>query len=348
MFIDRCRDSRRGGAYNSAFCTGSLIWQRTASLARPNGVVRSDPPRSPSESLSLSWYLLLPLASSLLYATAALLLKRSAELGAGVVQTTAIVNIVTGIAFMAVLPLGGTLHVGALWQPAIVGVLFVAGQLFTFLALKLGDVSVATPVMGVKTVIVAVLATLLLADRPPWQLWAAAILSASAIALLNTSGGEKSRVVTTSLWALASAGCYALFDVLVQKWSPAWGAGRFLPAMAAIAALPALAVWPVASAARRDKPLLRAASRAAWPWLAGGAFCMAIQAVLITGAVAIFGDATAVNVVYSARGLWAVVAVMVVGHWFRNEERLLGPVVLRARLCGAAMMTVAIVIAMTG
>ncbi|HEX6985477.1 MAG TPA: EamA family transporter [Planctomycetaceae bacterium] len=293
----------------------------------------------------MSWHLLLPLTSSLLYAIAALLLKRAAALGSGVVQTTAVVNAATAVAFLTVLPLGGTLQADVFWQPAVVGLLFVAGQACTFLALKLGDVSVATPVMGVKTVIVAVLATLLLADRPPWQLWAAAALSAAAIALLNASGGERRRVVTTSLWALAAAGCYSLFDVLVQKWSPAWGAGRFLPAMAAVAALPAIAAWPVAKSVTRDRP--RPAARAAWPWLAGGAGLMASQAVLLTGALAVFGDATAVNVVYSARGLWAVAAVMAVGHWFRNDERLLGPSVLRARLCGAAMMTVAIVIAMS-
>lgn len=276
-----------------------------------------------------------------MYAAAALFLKRSAVLGCGVVKTTAVVNVATAIALLAVLPLGGTLHWDVYWQPLIVGMLFVAGQGATLLALKLGDVSVATPVMGVKTVIVAVLATVMLAEDPPWQLWVAAVLSAAAIGLLNASGGEKNRVLLTSICALGAAGCYSLFDILVQKWSPAWGAGRFLPVMGAIAVLPALIAWPVAnSTGRRD-------DRRAWPWLLGGAALMAVQALLLTGTIAVFGDATAVNVVYSSRGLWAVAAVMLVGQWFKNDERLLAPRVLRSRLCGAAMMTAAIVIAMT-
>lgn len=298
------------------------------------------------KALALSWHLLFPLASSLVYAIAALLLKRAAVLGAGVIQTTAVVNVATAVTFLAVLPLGGTLRFDDVWQPAIVGLLYVLGQATTFLALKLGDVSVATPIMGVKTVIVAVLATLLLADDPPWQLWVAAILSAAAIALLNVSGGAKHRILVTSFWALTSAACYSLFDVLVQKWSPAWGAGRFLPTMAALAMVPVLATWTVTSVVSRGDAELRRNGRTAWPWLIAGAALMALQAVLLTGALAVFGDATAINVVYSARGLWAVAAVMVVGHWFRNEERLLGPSVLRARLCGAAVMTIAIVIAM--
>ncbi len=288
----------------------------------------------------MAWHLLLPFSSSLLYAVAALLLKRAAVLGAGVVRTMAVVNGLTAVAFLCVLPFGGTVRVGDLWQPVVVGLLFVAGQTTTFLALKAGDVSVATPVMGIKTVLVAGLATVVLADRPPWQLWAAALLSVTAIVLLNASGGGRTRVVVTSLWALAAAGCYSCFDVLVQKWSPAWGAGRFLPIMAAAAALPALAAWPVFGEPRTT-------GGAAWPWLLGGAGVMAVQAVLLTAALAVFGDATAVNVVYSARGLWAVVAVWAVGGWFRNDERLLGRRVLGARLCGAAVMTAAIVVALT-
>lgn len=295
---------------------------------------------------TLSWHLLLPLASSLVYAAAAMLLKRAAVLGAGVVQTTAVINIATAVVFLTVLPLGGTLHIEALWQPALVGMLYVLGQVTTFLSLKFGDVSVATPVLGVKTVIVAVLATLVLADEPPWQIWVAAVLSAVAIALLNVSGGAKRRVLLTSFWALMSAACYSLFDVLVQKWSPAWGAGRFLPTMAALAVLPVLAVWTVTSVVARDDQPLRRPEHSAWPWLIAGAVMMAIQGVLLTVALAVFGDATAVNVVYSARGLWAVAAVMVVGHWFHSDEHLLAPAILRARLCGAVVMTIAIVIAM--
>ena len=73
---------------------------------------------------------------------------------------------------------------------------------------------------------------------------------------------------------------------------------------------------------------------------------MAVQALLLTGSIAYFGDATAINIMYSARGLWAVGLVMLVGHWFRNEEQQLGPKILRARMGGAVVMTVAIVIAL--
>lgn len=302
------------------------------------------------ESLALAWHLLFPLTSSLLYVFSAMFLKRAAALGARVLLTTVVVHFVTAITFLAALPLGGTMRFDLFWQPLVVGLLYVLGQATTFLALKVGDVSVATPVMGVKSVIVALLATFVLREEPPWQLWLAAVLSATAIALLNVSGREKHRVLTTSFWAFASAFCYSLFDVFVQKWAPEWGTGRFLPTMTALAAVPVLLTWGAVNLAQpaeaADVVLPPRGGGSFWPWLLAGAGIMAFQALLLTGAIAYFGDATAINIVYSARGLWAVGLVMLVGQWFRNEERQLAPRILRARMCGAVVMTVAIVIAL--
>jgi hypothetical protein len=55
-----------------------------------------------------------------------------------------------------------------------------------------------------------------------------------------------------------------------------------------------------------------------------------------------FGNATATNVLYSSRGLWSVVVVWAVGHWFSNREQQLGASVLRWRLAGALLMITAI------
>ena len=74
---------------------------------------------------------------------------------------------------------------------------------------------------------------------------------------------------------------------------------------------------------------------------------MALQALFLVTTVAVYGDATAVNVIYSARGLWSVVAVWSIGHWFGSQEQHLSTAVLRLRLLGAATMTAAILIALT-
>jgi hypothetical protein len=73
-----------------------------------------------------------------------------------------------------------------------------------------------------------------------------------------------------------------------------------------------------------------------------GAVILALQAARMTYALGVYGDATAVNIVYASRGLWSVAAVWLVGHWFGNEEQTLPTHLLRNRLGGAALMLAAI------
>jgi drug/metabolite transporter (DMT)-like permease len=292
----------------------------------------------------MKWYLCFPFLSSLLYVVGVLLIKRAADFRVGVWRTTFVSNLVAALVFLALLPSGGTVHWDRLWEPLIVALLFIGGQTFTFLALEKGDVSVSTPTMGSKTILVAWLSVLLLAVDIPWQLWTSAVMTFVAIGLLSVRGGEAGQrpesrhIGRTLLLSLIAAFCYALFDVLVQKWSPPWGAGRFLPMMFGMCAVLSLAFLPFFSAPLTKIP------REAWPWLGGGALFIGFQALSLVTSLAVFGDATSMNVIYSARGLWSVVAVWLVGHWFGNRERHLGPAVMRMRLLGAALMTATIVV----
>ena len=92
--------------------------------------------------------LLLPLTAALLYVFGALLVKRSGDFGVGVWRTAFISNLTSAIIFQLLLPLGGAFPRELLWQPALLGVLFLLAQLLNYLALQRGDVSVATPVLG--------------------------------------------------------------------------------------------------------------------------------------------------------------------------------------------------------
>lgn len=74
---------------------------------------------------------------------------------------------------------------------------------------------------------------------------------------------------------------------------------------------------------------------------------MGVQALTVVYAIAVFGRATEMNVVYASRGLWSVIAVWLVGHWFHSRERALGKRVFQRRLLGASLLMVAIVIVLT-
>jgi len=91
---------------------------------------------------------------------------------------------------------------------------------------------------------------------------------------------------------------------------------------------------------------LRDIDAATWRWLAPGALLSALTIAAFAFTLAHWHEATAPNIVYSSRGLWAVVLVWVVGHWFGNRERHVGRGAMLSRLAGAVLMVAAIVLVM--
>ena len=288
-------------------------------------------------------YLLLPLVSAIVYVIGALLLKRASDLGADIWRTTRIINYTSALVAAPLWVLGGTIPASALWwQPPVAAVLFFVGQIFTLVALNTGDVSVATPVLGLKILLVALLTSALLGDPIGPRLWTAAALSSAAIALLNLSPGHShTRVRTTILLAALGATSYACFDVVVQKWSLAWGTGRFLPITMACAAVYSIPLNLFGAPRREDASAI---STAYTRWLTAGVVCFAVQGLMFISSVSLYRQVTSANILYSSRGLWSVVAVWAIGHWFANREQHLGPRVLMWRLVGAILLMAAIMI----
>ena len=74
------------------------------------------------------------------------------------------------------------------------------------------------------------------------------------------------------------------------------------------------------------------------------AACFAVQGLMFITSISIWRQATSANVLYSSRGLWSVVGVWAIGHWFTNREQHLGARVLVWRLVGAVLLMAAIVL----
>ncbi len=288
--------------------------------------------------------IVLPLLGAFVFTISALLLKRASVLGAGLWRTAFVCNCAGAVLFSSLLAFGGPpVRVDLLWQPLCVALCLFVGMLAQFLALEKGDVSVAVPVLGLKVVAVALVTPLLTNDRVDARLWAAVVLSAVGIVVLNRkqNGRRPHNVGITLLSAGFAAASFGTFDVLVQKWGPVWGAGRLLPIVYAMNAVLSLALIP------KFREPLSAVPRTAWRWLVPAACALAVQSVLFVGAVAVYGKATIANVIYSARGLMSIIAVWLVGHWFSNLEQTLGRRTLAWRMLGAALMLSAIVIVVT-
>jgi drug/metabolite transporter (DMT)-like permease len=282
-------------------------------------------------------HLLLPLLASILFVGGLILIKRA---GAGSVTTLFLANEFSTVAFSVLWLLGGTGQPWTmLWQPAVIAALFMLGLMFTFLAIERGDVSIAAPLFGLKVLLVAVLLTLVDQERLPRSVWYAAVLATAGIALIQWTGRHHPRrVVFTILFALSAATTYATFDVLVQRWAPAWGAGRFLPIVYWIVGVLSLGMLPWVKWSKLREPEVRNC-------LLPGATLFALQSVCIVLTVAAFGDAARVNVVYALRGLWGVGLAWIVARVWGGAEAELGRSVMLTRLAGACLLTIAVVCA---
>ncbi len=285
--------------------------------------------------------LLLPLACAVVYVVGALTVKRAAASGVGVWRTSFLSNWAIALLFIPVwIWQGGRLHpLLDYWQPAAAALLFFLGQAFTFKALSRGDVSVTTPVMGTKVILVALFSSLLKVGQVPLQWWIGALLSTTAIALLHRGEGTVRRHVgETVVLAFCSATAFSLGDVLLQKWLPVWGAGNFFPPMFVLVALFSCGFVPFFTAP------LTALTWASGRWVAAAACLMAVNNAGIVLAIGIVGSATAVNIVYSLRGLFSVLLIWSIGHWFASTEQHHSASVLRSRLVGAGLMVAAVVL----
>ena len=70
--------------------------------------------------------------------------------------------------------------------------------------------------------------------------------------------------------------------------------------------------------------------------------CFAVQGLMFISSVSLYRQVTSANILYSSRGLWSVVAVWAIGHWFSNREQHLGARVLAWRFVGAILLMAAI------
>lgn len=133
----------------------------------------------------ISGALLFPLASAMLYALAALFLNAAGKMGAGGRLTTAFCNGLLALFFLNFYDWSHFPNLGEpFWPVLLLGLLFVLGQMFTILALAIGEVSIVSPVMGLKVIMVNVLLAIGLREALPLRMWIAAVLSVVGVAAL--------------------------------------------------------------------------------------------------------------------------------------------------------------------
>ena len=285
-------------------------------------------------------HLIFPLIASLMFVCGMLASKRLSQHHVSPLTILAATNFGLALVFVPFWVLGGPpVEPWMLWRPLVVAVLSMLGMGFTFAAIHVGDVSVATPMFGLKAVLVAVLLAIVGRQPPTVVIWVAATLATIGVVTVQwTDFGEPKKTLRTILLASGAATSYAGFDVSLQHWSPMLSPGRMLPL-----AYIWLAILTIPLAIHAPWPQLRA--RRTWGLLGLATFLVSVQAIGVAGTLSIVGDAARVNIVYALRGLWGVLLAWFLANRIGGAEAKLGGRTMGQRLIGASLLTVAVMLA---
>lgn len=289
--------------------------------------------------------LALPLLASLLYAAGSWGLKLGLRRGAGSRIVTALSNLaMAGWSAPLIFFFPGQTHSHGFLAASLAGTALFLGRFCAIRALSQGDLSLATPLLGTKTVFVALLSSFLLDEKINPGLMGGAFLTSVAVALLSFTPSVTGRPGTlgkidrgTTLWALLAAFFFAVTDIIVQKYARSIGVGWFQPIMFGTLAVltPLLFISARPSISSTHLP---SASR--WPVFVSSGV-IGFQTSLVILVIGIFGHATATNVVYATRGLWAVLLEGAAGGGAAAMDRR----ILVSRLAGAALLLAAVALA---
>lgn len=232
-----------------------------------------------------------------------------------------------------------------MWLPAaIIGALFVLGQLLTYLAFQVGDVSVATPVFGIKVIVVATLQSLFAAEVISGRIWIAGIMATTGVVLIQwvDSGATKldrRKTMLSIVIAGLAAFTLSLFDVSLQAWAKDVNTYDFMPVMFGFVGLFSLVLLPKVDSVSHLK------TTRSFRWMLLATILMAMQAFSMCFSLAEFGDAARINIVYALRGLWGVLLAWALAKRLQSGEAELPRIVMVRRLAGAGLLTGAVLIA---
>lgn len=288
---------------------------------------------------------LFALSAGFVYTISALLAKRGLELGAGTFRSLVYSNWVMALFFIPY-PMLAEVSLGMddLKVGGMIGILFFAAQSCCFIALRSGDASMVTPVMGSKSVFVALFLFILSLSPTPLgpETWMAAILAAIAVALIGwPTQGSKPSLMGLG-FALATAAGFGLVDALVPHFSHLSDPFNVLFSMFATVALLSFLLIPLS----RGKFLAFRGRSDRWMW--ASCFPMGAQAVLMSIAIGFHHVPTEANVFYSCRGLWAILLVAWFGKRIGLEEGVTPKATQIRRMLGACLLLAGIYLVSLG
>jgi len=273
------------------------------------------------------------------YAVGAVFSKQALLRGAGILRLSFCVNFAFVPVFTTLLFRSeGPVPWALLYQPVITGLLFFLGQLFTFAAIRIGDVSLQTPMMGTKAVFAVLIAVICGTETVDLPLFTAATVAMLGVVFLGFSGSGSERIGLPITLAGLSSLFFAGSDTMVGYYAGSFGVASFLFIAVLTNALLSLFLIPY------FRQPIRMLPKEAWPWILAACLLMALQALLLNDTLGRFQHVAEVNVLYSTRGLWSVVLGALALQFFRQDAQQNQKRIYILRFIGALLMCLAIAI----
>lgn len=285
--------------------------------------------------------MVLALVCALIYTGASLCLKSAIHRGVTANQVNLGVNVAVALIVQPLWLFDRPEVANApLWQPLLCGLIFFAGQAFTFAALSRGDVSVATPLLGTKIILVTALNALVFGLPISGKVWVAAVVASISVALIAGGAPKHHRpgIVLTVVCSLSAAFLYSLTDVFIQHWGGSFDQPVFLPVMFGLTGLIAVVYYAV-----RDRGAFAPPRIGLGPLAAGGVL-FGLQVSGFFFSLVWTRDATISNIIYTSRSVWSVAAAWAAGELLGLREGETGAFVMIRRLVGALLLFGAILL----
>lgn len=213
------------------------------------------------------------------------------------------------------------------------GLALFFGRIFVVKALDVGALSIVGPLLGLKTLFVAIFAVLLGQVALSAGVWIAVILACVGMALVQRGPQSRSQDYKRAIvYALVASLLFASTDILVVEARNSLSVGWLLPTLFLTVGLlvPLLGASP--------KPPEEGKLN-----LQRGAVTMGFQTSLVVLLICLTGQAVLVNIIYASRGLWSVVVDRLLNRTGTIHEyfvqRAAGAILLVASV-GIAIVTI--------
>jgi len=253
------------------------------------------------------------------YAIAALFVKAALERGCPASSVNFYCNLVMAVMMQSLLIFGAQSGWWQfLWMPAICGLTFYIGQVFTFGSLARCEVGVATPILGAKVVFVVLFLSLFGGTLLGWRWWTAAALCSIGIILVSARAGflrEAGMHSRGALAALGAAASFGLTDALFQLWVPNLGVGAFAPAMFFF-----MAIISIGHSILKERKIASLPPEGARLFAWVGLSLISAQSVLVALGIGLYEDAPGTNIIYGSRAVLGVLLAAAVAKFLNGSS----------------------------